>query len=76
MMGATGWMVVAPMPMGAVATAAALLGGYFLLAGVPWGLGATVHPPRGVDRTRRHRVDAAGHAAMSVGMGVFMLVMR
>lgn len=57
-------------------TAAALLGGYFLLAALPW-IRAGNHPDRthptrhGV--ARRRVLYAAGNAAMTAGMGLMLI---
>ncbi|MDJ0345744.1 DUF5134 domain-containing protein [Streptomyces sp. H10-C2] len=51
-----------------VAVVSVLLGGYFVLVGLAWVPGAVAaHAPR------RRVLDAAGHAAMSLGMGTLLL---
>jgi hypothetical protein len=63
------WMVVT-MSIGHIsgtAAVSAVLAGYFVLATVPFGYGAIRHKPRAM--------DAASHAAMSLGTGVLLLSM-
>jgi hypothetical protein len=59
----------AAMPEG-VSGLAAALGGYFMVAALPWLYAATGTQPSG---QRRRGVHAAGNAAMSAGMGVLLL---
>ncbi|TCO55027.1 DUF5134 domain-containing protein [Actinocrispum wychmicini] len=69
MAAAMAWMVVT-MSVGrlsVITVVTAVLAWYFVVASLPFGYGAL--------RRRLRPLDAAGHAAMSLGMGVLLLTM-